>query len=280
MKYTNLEGLHLYEFDSFAEYLDRAADPVYKNPQTYYHSGWPSLDWHQQLYYAKNGWADVIKDIDEWRNLVVTEISSRLPKPEIMYDKIGMFWDVGRVVEGDPDCWIYEEPTPEFDRPGKGNIVRFVINTASSCMVRTAFHTRRCGVILALAQLLERQGFFIQFEITTAIQVGYKKVEFRTVAKQASEVFNIAALAYWSSSYMEHRIDFAICETVPQCIRVSSKGDGSTKYGSPIGTHDGGDICFDRGHSGDCDWGNDKQAKDYIIKQLEKQGIVLDAPYK
>lgn len=276
MIYKNDLGLHLYEFDSFEEYLNRATDPVFKNKQTTYGSDWPTPRWYQHLHYAKNGWVDVIQDINKWRDLVVRDITSQLPRPEIVYDKTGMFWDVGRVVEGDPDCWIQEDNTTDIDRQGKGNIIRIVINTASSAGVRTEFHTRRCGAILALSQLLETLGFYTQFEITTAIQVGADKIEFRTVAKRPHQMFNIAALAYWASQYMERHIDFAICETIPQCVRKSKKNGGTTHYGWPIGTHDGGDICFDRGYMGDTNWHSDEAAREYIIQQLAKQGVTLE----
>ena len=271
MQKERIGNLSLYKFDSFYEYLQRAALPEFKRPQTHYSSGWGTKDWEQQLHYAKNGWSDVIADIDKWRNLVVADITSQLPRPEVAYDKQGAFWDIGRILEGDPDCWVDEVPSQDIYREGKGNIIRIVINTASSAAVRTAFHTRRCGVILAVSQLLETAGFHTQIEITTAIGVYHGKVEFRTIAKKPSEALNTATLAYWASQYMEHNIDFAICETIPECASGSW-----THYGYPTGTYDQGDICFDRGTNKETNWKSDAQAREYIVWQLAKNGIILE----
>jgi hypothetical protein len=267
-------NLHLYKFDDFEEYLDRAENEKWKKkgPGVHYHSGWGSPDHKEQMKRARMGWKDVIGDINHWRDLVVKDISSQLPKPQLAFDKVGSFWDVGRVVENDPDCWQTEEESMEIDRQDKGNLVRIVINTATSADVRSKTHTARCGAVLAICQLLEMMGFYTQFEITTAIGVkNAKKLEFRTIAKRPNQVFNIAALAYWSSEYMERHIDFAICETMDECL----VGSGIT-YGWPIFTHDPGDICFDRGASADVNWLDEQSAKNYIIKQLEKQGVVLE----
>ena len=280
MHFEKIGNLHLYKFDDFEEYLDRAENEKWKKKGVINHSGWGSLDHKEQMKRARMGWKDVIGDINKWRDLVVKDISSQLPKPQLAFDKVGSFWDVGRVVENDPDCWQTEEESLEIDRQDKGNLVRIVINTATSADVRSKTHTARCGAVLAICQLLEMMGFYTQFEITTAIGVNNKKLEFRTIAKRPNQVFNIAALAYWSSEYMERHIDFAICETMDECYKTSGGWGGTggphINYGHPIFTHDPGDICFDRGSGSDVNWWDDESAKKYIIKQLEKQGVVLE----
>ena len=176
------------------------------------------------------------------------------------------------MIDNDPECWLHEEPTPEIDRGGRGNVVRFVINTASSAAVRSKSHKNRCGAILALTQLLEMCDMHVQFEITTAIEVGRRRVEFRTVAKAAGEALNLATVSFWGSSQMEQHIDFSICETLPDCA-----GSWETDYGTPVGTSDAGDICFDNMHAAQdgVDWNSESSVWRYIVAQLGKQGIKL-----
>ncbi len=206
--------------------------------------------------------------------MLVEDISTHLPKPEIVFDKVGSMWDLGRVIEGDPECWLHDEPTQDIDRGGRGNVVRFVINTASSAVVRSKSHKHRCGAILALTQLLEMCDLHVQFEITTAIEVGRHRLEFRTVAKRAGEALNLAVISFWCSGQMEDHIDFAICETLSECLSRY----GGTNYGEPIGTVDAGDICFDEMHSASehVNWNDEESVRRYVIMQLGKQGIKLN----
>ena len=278
MIHTINGALSLYEFDSFESYLDRTDNPKYKlrrpdGTHYSYTSMWGAGTFVAALHNARHGWANCLDDIKKWSDMVVADISSNIPKPEYGFEKTGAFWDLGRVIENDPDCWLHEEPGTEIDRAGKGNIIRMVINTASSAAVRSKSHLNRCGAILALCQLLELSGFYVQFEITTAIDVDKTKLEFRTVAKRASEALNLAAVSYWCSSDMERHIDFGICETMEEC-RVSY----GINYGSPIYSHDGGDICFDRmaAVADGVDWNDEKSVRRYIINQLKKQGVNLN----
>jgi hypothetical protein len=273
-------NLTLYEFPSFEEYLQRAADPALKLPATQYghHSRRPesrfgTTEFEAALRHARLGWNDVTEDITKWAGMVVQDISTRLPRPEIQFDKTGEFWDLGRVMEDDPECWYVEVPTQDIERSGKGNIVRLVINTASSYTVRSVAHRNRCGAIMALTQLLEESGFYTQIEITTAIEVWQRKVEFRTVAKNASEVLNVGALSFWCSALQEKYIDFSICETLPECLE-----NGVLGYGAPLYTVDHGDVCFDRLSTAPVDmvdWANEASVRRYIYRALKRQGVIL-----
>ena len=295
MTFRKIGGLSLYEFPSFEEYLDRAGNPqwkkrnkpnlvnfVDKNKPPHYHSGFGTPAFAKHLHNARYGWADTNESIAHWANMVIQDISSQLPKPEIQYDKTGTFWDVGRIVEGDPECWLHEQPSMEIDRPEKGNIIRMVINTASSAAVRSSSHLHRCGAILALCVLFEQMGFYVQFEIATAIQTTKSKIEFRTVAKYAHEALNLAAVSYWCSADMERHIDFAICETMEECwfpAHGPLHSGGHISYGSPIYVYDAGDICFDRMHADQdgVNWSSPISVRQYIIKQLGRQGVLLAA---
>ncbi len=272
MIHNKVNGYSVYRFSDFEEYLDRASNPVWKHDKSGC-SEWGTPTFDKMLHNARHGWANSLDDINKWSNLLVEDISSHLPKPEYHFDKTGTFWDLDRYLEGDPDCWLNEEPSQDIDRHNKGNLVRMVINTASSAGVRTNSHTNRCGAILALTQLLEMCGMHIQFEITTAISLGNKKLEFRTVAKAAGEALNLAVISFWCSAEMERHIDFAICETMQEC--QSTVG---TRYGYPIHTTDRGDICFDAmqlDNSDKVNWNDSGSVRHYVLAQLKKQGITL-----
>ena len=267
-------GYRLYRFDSFESYLDRASNPVFKLQHSGNESRWGTPVFDKMLHNARHGWSNHLDLISQWANMIVEDISTHLPKPEIDFDKTGSFWDLSRVIEGDPECWIHEDsPSKEIDRGGRGNIVRMVINTAASFDCFENSHRHRCGAVLALTQLLEKCGMYVQFEITTAIGVQHHRLEFRTVAKAAGEALNLAAVSFWSSKQMERHIDFAICETMAEC-----RGGyfGTTDYGHVIGTSDRGDICFDGMTSdGVVNWNDAASVRRYVVQQLHRQGIKL-----
>ncbi len=277
MTFTKTGGYSVYRFDGFEEYLDRAANPLWKRQKQGNVSKWGTPVFAGALHNARHGWTNCLDDINKWANMVVEDISTHLPKPEIEFDKTGSFWDLGRVIEGDPECWVHEDwPNKDIHREGRGNLVRFVVNTASSAGVRTNSHTHRCGAILALTSLLEKCGIYVQFEVTTAIYTNHGKLEFRTVAKAAGEALNLGAISFWASSQMEQHIDFAICETMQEC-RDTGWHNG-TDYGSPCPTSDRGDICFDGMALENADrvnWNDAASVRHYVVAQLEKQGIKL-----
>lgn len=276
MRFSEEKGFRVYRFDSFEEYLHRASDPSFKINK-HGDSRWGEPLFDEMLHNARHGWTKTLEDIERWTNMIVEDISGSLPKPEIEYDKVGTMWDLSRIIEGDPDCWFHEEPSKDIDRGPRGSIVRMVINTAASFGVFQNSHKHRCGAILALTTLLEKVGFFVQFEVTTALSgtVG-GKLEFRTIAKTPGEALNIGAISFWCSSQMERHIDFAICETMREC-NPSWSTEG-TLYGYPQPTADRGDICFDGmalDNADNCDWNDEQSVRRYVKAQLHKQGIKL-----
>jgi hypothetical protein len=265
----------LYEFDSFASYLDRAENPAYHLlPPVKCASSFGTSYHREAMHHARHGHQECLPDIELFRDALFSEISSQLPRPEYTFEKTGAQWDLDRVLTDDPDCWIHEEQTPEIHRHGRGNIIRMVINTASSDAVRSTSHIHRSGAILALGELLQRCGYHVQFEIATAIYVGEYRVEFRGIGKQAGDALYMGCLSYWTSSDMEMRIDFSICETLPEM--VSGTGDYAHMrhaYGGPTGVHDRGDICFDRMSASDNVWQDRDKTIAWIKARLREQGI-------
>ena len=276
MIFAPVNGYRVYRFASFEEYLDRAANPAFKMQTQDNESRWGTPTFDKMLRNARHGWTNSLDSISQWANMLVEDISTHLPKPEIEFDKTGSFWDLSRVIEGDPECWIHEvSPSKEIDRGGRGNLVRMVINTAASAGCFEQSHKHRCGAVLALTQLLEKCGLYVQFEVTTAIRVNSGiRLEFRTVAKAAGEALNLATLSFWASKEMERHIDFSICETMAEC-----RGGylGMTDYGRPWPTSDRGDICFDGMTYGDAavNWNDVSSVRHYVAAQLHKQGIKL-----
>ena len=279
MTFSQPNGYRVYRFATFEEYLDRAANPRHKRQRQHNMSGWGRPVFDSMLRNARHGWTQSLNDIAKWSNFVIDDISTHLPNPDIEFDKVGTMWDLGRVIESDPECWIHEDyPSKDIDRHGKGNLIRMVINTASSAGVRDKCHLHRCGAILALTSLFEKCGIYVQFEVTTAIQVNCYRLEFRAVAKAAGEALNIAAISFWCSKEMEEHIDFAICETMQECAPAWCSAYNNTDYGSPIPTSDRGDICFDgmaMENDDRVNWNDATSVRHYVVAQLAKQGIKL-----
>lgn len=120
--------------------------------------GWcgPKADTKEEtLKLVRNGWHEgrsMVRAISDRLNVV-----GRVPKPEIAYDVTGDTWDIGRLVNGEPECAMhFEDSEDEFTLGPK--VLRMGINVGVSAGIDENIMRHRGAAILALIEALEYAG--------------------------------------------------------------------------------------------------------------------------
>lgn len=109
---------------------------------------------------ASDGWTSVRPQVDNLLTEVTERLADRLAdlyKPA--YDFGGAYVDMGRFVEGDPECMVSFHATS--DR-AIGRVVKVVVAGTASCDIEGDWLTRRGIAILALIDTVNKLGFGVE----------------------------------------------------------------------------------------------------------------------
>ena len=223
---------------------------------------------------ARNGWHEVT-DATMARMLPLVEaVSSQMEQENYYYDTTGMTFDVARVLENEPECWINHE---SVIREAPGKVLRLVYNFTSSAGVTREVIIAKGAAIAALVQLLERGG--IRVQVDTVEYSGHcpnrdyrlprVKYQMWVTAKEANQDLDIPRLMFaMANPAMQRRISWGVHEAIWPHF-------GGGYYGSVGEVDDQGDIYIGCSMYGDAQWTSPKLAQQWIREQLQAQGIKL-----
>ncbi|OYN81756.1 DUF7192 family protein [Mycolicibacterium sphagni] len=129
----------------------------------------------------------------------VSHVAGDLIRPvfDEFYDTSGSFVDMGRFVDGTPECMVTYFPT---DEPGKSNIVTLIMNISYNCGISADAIKKNGQSMMALVEAIETCG--LQAEIWADNHVrgsrGGTKVWARTAVKlkRAGEPFDVGMFMY------------------------------------------------------------------------------------
>lgn len=112
------------------------------------------------------------------------------------FDVAGAYVDMGRYVEGTPECMVQFYPNEE---PGEAKIVSLIMNISYNCMISATAIKKNGQALMALAEAIETAGK--QTEVWSDMHVkGWdgKHVKARTAVrlKKAGEPFDVAMFMY------------------------------------------------------------------------------------
>jgi hypothetical protein len=152
---------------------------------------------------ARSGWPEGLN--------IISDILQSLPlhiNPEKFWKEFnpaitGMFFDVGLVCSGVPECWLQPQDAfnkgsfvstdPDEERP----IIKLGLNSTVPIGYPKAFSIERGAIIAVLAYLLEQSGRSVS--ITQYCSLSQKNNNFfgSVVLKRADEPLDIDLLAFW-----------------------------------------------------------------------------------
>lgn len=190
------------------------------------------------------------------------------------HDVSGGYVDMGRYVEGEPECMVDFAPTEE---PGQNKIVALILNVSYNCMISAAAIKKNGQAMFALVEAIETCG--MQAEIFADMHVSGSgnggKYYARTAVrlKKAGEPFDVSMFMYalTHNSFLRAHIFNAMHthdKDVREAVGISPHGG----YGFPVNNaQDMGDFppysiyipCISR----------DSQAGEFVPKVLKQLGL-------
>lgn len=234
----------------------------------------------EALKLANDGWTEKEKEVRALINPMFDAVSSLIEKIDVSYDYEGHNIDVGRFVEGEPECWQKFE-TKIVD--GSGNkIIRLVFNASVSAGIRPNVIIQRGAAIASLIELLEFAGHRVELILAFCgreFRGSSKEVrnEFYIPVKDANQPMDLAKLIYilaHPSVLRRLYLRAMELETDDEFISDMNVGFG---YGRPseIPEDKRGDIYIGHASSEEDTWRDSKLVDQWLKDQLTKQGIIL-----
>lgn len=103
--------------------------------------------WDETIAFARHGWHTGTQQLTE--QLAQVEQRVAMEPGSYRYDVHGLFFDVGTVLTGEPECWLEQEETP------KRRIFRLRLNPSSGSYTEAHKIVNRGAAMVALADLLQ-----------------------------------------------------------------------------------------------------------------------------
>lgn len=228
---------------------------------------------------AMSGWTGGNKVIDKLRVQIDQMIQASIPQPEVYYDVVGDIIDMGRYVEGEPECMMHIEDTGTLKRSNHPTVARLVFNIGVSGAVSRRTALLRGAAVIVLIDTLERHGTRVQVDLAYGVSnrlYDGDVLEYHLTIKQAHEYLSTNSLAFYLGHVSSiRRLMWALLEHEPDDVRrrfgIGREYGGS--QGFPAQVEDRGDIYVDRILT-NTDW-SDAFTLLWIRSILTKQGINL-----
>lgn len=228
-------------------------------------------NWEDAVRLATLGWDEGTKEVAKFSSPIIESIGSKIQREDIYHDVEGIGIDIGRYLDGEPECWQrIEETTIE----GKGNkILKLAFNITGSGGITHDVLIARGGAVAALIELLEYAGCRVEIWGMFRSEDYSGEIEARIRLKQADQNIDMPHLAFaLAHPSMLRRLGFAFIERMPANL-VKSKVSGS--YGSPRESAIPRDIYIGAAVYGERQWSSPESAQAWIISKLKEQGVTL-----
>ncbi|WP_221568636.1 hypothetical protein [Alkalihalobacillus sp. TS-13] len=186
---------------------------------------------------------------------------------------------MGNYLTGHPQPYVTLQETNR-PRPGKGKIVRFLVNISASASVKTSVIERRGAAITALVATLERAGRRCEIVAVAVSHAsnGGESIEYRIALKKSQEKVNLPSLAFaLAHPSMFRRLVFSARECEGKDIRYKvgiGKGDGYGKS-TDVKEVESGTIYLGAMRGRDSQWKSENAATEWVRSELKAQGIEL-----
>lgn len=167
--------------------------PAYKD--------WGDVAWHgtdslaSAISMLANGWDAGRKVVDN----IVGSLESELQMvahdmvQEMVYDTAGAYPDMGRYMEGEPECMVQFVPTTDTT---SGQVTRLLIDNGASARYSADWMTKRAGAVAALVHVLNMVGKSVEVWIASAVKIDSKVHDTVVCVHRAGAPLNVDSIAF------------------------------------------------------------------------------------
>jgi hypothetical protein len=168
--------------------------------QPAYDGSW-DYEWHGSSDLASaismlaNGWDAGRRTVDA----VVGSLESELQTvahdmvQEMVYDTAGAYPDMGRYMEGEPECMVQYMPTPDTT---SGQVTRILVDNGASAKYSADWMTKRAGAVAALVHVLGMVGKSVEVWIASPVTINGKHHDTVVCVHRAGTPLNVDSIAF------------------------------------------------------------------------------------
>lgn len=211
---------------------------------------------------SAHGWPDGLVKVRELSGACERSVLASVRERRLEYDVAGDWFDVGRVVAGDPECGVNVRRAV-----GMGPVVRFVVTGGAAAGIDADAIYRRGAAVVAAVDVLESQG--VRCEVVLGFCNSCRNSNARNshgvMLKEAGDAVDMDRLAFaLCHPATLRRLSFAVREGLPTEWRRTFKfGVGGSNYGFSetynVDLAGGGDVVvLPVIRSGDATWRSDE----------------------
>lgn len=262
-------------FDSIGEFLahvDNAkSEKLESHKRKYKHSEFNEFeDWSECVHHLQHGWQKGVDAVNAKTSRLEQEVGGSVLREAFNPAITGLFFDVGLVMTGEPECWL------ETNQEDTGNrVVTLAINCSVSASISSKTIIERGAALCALIKLLETNGKSVRVVLGMGVNIGFSnpkttdKIQTEIVLKQEGQPFDLDSMAFWLvCPDAFRRLLFRFLEEHPQFHRIRGN------YGFPDTSYTPeGQIKMPAILSGET-WTHE-QTKAWLLKILAEQGVAL-----
>jgi len=232
---------------------------------------------------ARDGWPEVSAEIERLASRITAGVLQHVERPEVFFGYEGVQYDVGRLLDGEPEHWQYWSPVEETLR-GSGRVCRILYNVAISGGIDGSIIRARGAAVGALCRALDYVGIRAEVTITDGTGGTAPNAQgfVNVTLKQADQDIDYPVFAYAIAHPSTlRRLVFSVQETFPATIRANY-GFGNP-YGSfygypadlPAAERAAYDIHVDSAMLGDAQWTKPESAIAWVLGKLAEQGVTI-----
>jgi len=234
--------------------------------------GYNVLDsWDETINAINNGWAEGVDKVSKLIKSLSLEVSSGVHKEELIPAVAGIFFDIGLVCSGEPECWFAPQISEDVTSEGQ-KIVRLGLNATVSARFTAESMIERGAAVLVLASLLEQAGRSVAITQYCAVSKDTHSFLGSVVLKVAGQSLDIDSLAFWIACPDSfRRCWLRAMEVLPIANLL---GCNDNRYGFPILDYgiNKSDV-YIKGNSDAQKWTRSNSIE-WIYSTLHNQGVV------
>jgi hypothetical protein len=191
-----------------------------------------NVDYAASLQLARNGYKPHGVSLDREIDGLRYDVPNSEYAP--IYDTCGESVDVGRYLEGEPECMIDYIETAS-NKMSNTRIIEILVNTSTSAGVAAKHIESRGKVVMGIAQALEMSGKSVGISVICLSKSGSSLVGFQLRIKQPDQWIDPDLLAFWLCHPAAlRRSAFRLFECFPWEVRRNHYFQHPGTYGHPV----------------------------------------------